>query len=762
MLHIHDLGGCAPAPLAHYLKALGVLRLVAEQADASARGWWEGDRFRLATALRVDELCDHLLLRYCPTPFVAPWNKGSGFFQPNDPGVAPLERSRAPRFNTLRAGIAAARATTDALAQADAAVRLVKARSKQKGTSKAARDQLRKSEAYKKDLADAERRFRQLKAELIPDVRLQWRGPHRDWMDAALVLDDLRAARFPALLGTGGNDGRLDFTNNFMQRLGELFDLASVDGSPAASASGWLNGALWGEPAQACLPDRAVGQFLPGSAGGANSVNGPDGVSLLNPWDFVLMLEGCMVFTASTTRRLDAQGGNRAAAPFTASAHAAGYASAGASDESARGEQWMPLWSQPMTYAECRRLFAEGRAQIGHANARQPLDLARAVARMGTTRGITAFQRYGYIERNGQSNLAVPLGRFTVRESGAPQVACLDDLAAWLARVKRAATDADGSVQLDQVTRQLSAAFFDAAQRPDHPLTWQALLLRLDAVEGVMKSGAGFKAQPVPPLRPEWVEAADDGSPEFRLALALALQARDFRRDTGRPIDPVRRHWLPLDRRATRPRFAVTGDVAQQRLDKRPDVVMTGRHGIDDAMALVERRIVDGSSSSAAGFALQPAARAMAYVADLSAWLQGRVDADRTLGLARTLMALDRGLWAEQIVHQSRPADGADLPDDAWLCIRLVHLPWPLPDGRRVPCDPAIVRRLASGDGSGALQLALRRLQACGIRSGIRTGAVPPATARLWAAALAFPISRHTAGRLLARLDPHLAQELSA
>lgn len=40
-MRLHRLDGCAPTPLAHYLKALGVLRLVAEQLDPQARGWWE-------------------------------------------------------------------------------------------------------------------------------------------------------------------------------------------------------------------------------------------------------------------------------------------------------------------------------------------------------------------------------------------------------------------------------------------------------------------------------------------------------------------------------------------------------------------------------------------------------------------------------------------------------------------------------------------------------------------------------------------------
>ena len=56
MIYVHQLDGCAPTPLAHYLKALGILRLVAEQADLDARGWWDGDRFRLATKLNREEI----------------------------------------------------------------------------------------------------------------------------------------------------------------------------------------------------------------------------------------------------------------------------------------------------------------------------------------------------------------------------------------------------------------------------------------------------------------------------------------------------------------------------------------------------------------------------------------------------------------------------------------------------------------------------------------------------------------------------------
>jgi len=54
-IHVHDLTGCAPVPLASYLSGLGILRLVGQQADPQARGWWEHDTFRLATALHPED-----------------------------------------------------------------------------------------------------------------------------------------------------------------------------------------------------------------------------------------------------------------------------------------------------------------------------------------------------------------------------------------------------------------------------------------------------------------------------------------------------------------------------------------------------------------------------------------------------------------------------------------------------------------------------------------------------------------------------------
>lgn len=766
MMHIHDLDGCAPTPLAHYLKALGILRLVAEQADPEVRGWWQGEQFRLMTKLDEMELLGFFLDRYEPTPLASPWNKGSGFFYVDDPGLTPAENSSAPRFERLRAGIRAGRSFLDELAKADQAVREIKDEAKK--LPKAKRVSLRRSPEYKKRLADAEKVFKTLKSGLIPRLRLHWRGPHREWMDAAMVLGDDGTPQFPALLGTGGNDGRLDFTNNYFQRLNEVFDLADPEGKPRQSARSWFESALTGIAVQGLESGSAVGQYFPGLAGGANNSNGPNAESLLNPVDFLLMMEGAVLFSAHATRRLGVAEQSRAAAPFAVAAQGAGYASSGELDEfvvkngqrrRGRGEQWMPLWAQPLTLRELRRLLAEGRAQIGAHPAREPLDLARAVARLGTARGIVAFQRYGYFQRNGDSIFTVPLGRFRVPDRISPPLACLDDLDVWLPRLRREARNGNAPNRLKLAERRVADALFEVVQHPDEPSRWQTVLLALADIEAVQVTGSGYRAGPVPKLRPEWVEAANDNSAEFRLALSFALQARAFSRDTGMPLDTngIRRHWLPLDQ--DKPwKFATTGTGSQIRLQIGSDVVMRGRRGIDDAIALVERRLIEAAQRGERRLPLQAATRGTAHPADLSALIAGAVDMDRTLTLGRALMALDRELWPQQYVSLSQPQQ-AEWPDDAWLAIRLAMLPWPLPDGRRIGIDPAILRRLESSDAATAVELALRRLRAAGIYPTVRVASVASEAARLWAAALAFPISRRTAMDFVRRLDPHSLKE---
>jgi CRISPR-associated protein Csx17 len=220
-LHLHHITGCSPTPLAFYLKGLGVLRVVGEQSDTEARGWWQDEHFCLLTRLDRGDLERFFTDDYEPTPFVSPWNKGSGFYKKSDEALKAIEASAAPRFSRFRAGIAAGRTELDELRAADEDVRALKDRTKKKKGMTAAdvraASRLKEDPTFRKDLSVAERRFKELKARLFVPCLRSWRGAHREWLDAALVWLEEGRVMWPSLLGTGGNDGNLDFTNNAMQ-----------------------------------------------------------------------------------------------------------------------------------------------------------------------------------------------------------------------------------------------------------------------------------------------------------------------------------------------------------------------------------------------------------------------------------------------------------------------------------------------------------------------------------------------------------------
>ncbi len=741
-LHLHHLWGCAPTPLAHYLKALGILRVLARQKDPEARGFWSDEHFCLLTSLDLSALERFFLDEYAPTAFVSPWNKGSGFYATTDPALGPVERSIAPRFAGYRAGISAARKPLANIGRADEGVRRLKDLTKRKkGMSEAESERaaaMKLDPAFKAQLAAAEREFKRLKADLYTPCALAWRGDHRDWMDAVMVLSNDGTPTWPSLLGTGGNDGRLDFTNNAMQRIGDLFALESLSGAARPLARALLTNALWRETTNG-MEGAAVGQYIPGSAGGANGTTGPDSSPQVNPWDFVLMLEGAVMFRGQATRRLDARAEGRSAVPFAVHAHSVGHGTRGR-EKTERGEQWMPLWEQPATAADIGALLGEGRVQVKRTIAQRPLDFARAVATLGVARGLSGFVRYGYLERNGQNKIAVPLGRIT---AGARVHAHLiDDLGGWLDRLQRLVRDGDGPARLAFAEGVLADAVFAVLTRHNGARHWQAILIATARLEAVQAAGTAFEVGPLPRLSAGWLDAAYEDSSEWRLAVALGSAAAGYKR--GRPFDAIRAHALPL----AQGRYAIT---AEKRLVNDPRVVMAGREPVSDLAALVERRVVEATQRGQRTLPLVAQHRRGAQPADLAAFLEGNVDVERLVWLARALMAVQWGPTTEPMSPPARRTAGLD---EGWMALRLCGIPFSVAE-RGTPIDLAMIRRLTSGDASGAVSIALRRLSAVGYRPPLASATVDPATALRWAAALAFPIAPAVAVAMAARFQNH-------
>lgn len=706
------LRGCAPAPLASYLKALGILRLVAEQADADARGWWQGGHFVLASTLDADGLKAFFLNRYAPTPIIAPWNGGSGFYDgDNRRGIEALAAAESPRFAGYAAAIASAERVRDALG--------LQASPKNEGKA-----------GFLARLRGA-----------LPDDALAW-------FDAAVVLGSDQPL-YPPLLGTGGNDGRLDFTNNFMQRLVELLDPET--GRPMPGSAALIGEALFGAPVPG-LASAAVGQFAPGSAGGPNATAGLEGDSRVNPWDFVLMLEGAMVFAAAATRRNETADTAALSFPFTVRPTAAGSGHAALKDEgSSRAELWMPLWARPAGFAEVRGLLAEGRVTLGHRPVRDGLDFVRAVSSLGVDRGISRFQRFGLMMRSGKAYLATPMTQVRVQRNARADLIDQLDTDGWLGTFRRLARHSEAPARLSGTGRRLDQALFDLATPDGKTATAdaarvQAALVALgDAVHYLAHSP---KAREVvrflPRLDQHWAQAADDASDEFRLAAAIAGLGAGPGEPSGAP--PLLAHIAPVADRGGR-----WAETSQQR-------VVWGEGTLIDALIRVlRRRLIDAERAGAADKPL--AGKPGADLAAIAAFLARDTADDRIEALVRGL-ALVKGIW---LPTRTFPPTAPALPA-AYAALKPLFMPEAvlraerlLGADARLPLPATLLGQLLSSDPrrvADAIGQAQARARIAGLgRSFARLGAAGLDGRRL-AAALLIPIQAGEVRRLVAIAYP--------
>lgn len=700
---LHHLEGLQAQPLASYLTALAVLRLVHEQKDATVSGAWCDGHFILDTVLNEDELLSFFLDDYQPTPLASPWNGGSGFYaKDNKDGFNAILHSDVPRFAPYR----------KTLEKISAMVASLDLDARPEGEDKV---QL----------------FRGLRATL-DDRSLQW-------LDAAVVLIDDNGQTLPKyapLLGTGGNDGHLDFSSNQMQRLEEMF--ISDKAKPQENLQ-LLKAALFGSITR-FLKNSPIGQFDPGSAGGPNLSVGFEGNALLNPWYYVLMIEGALVMAAAAVGRLKDPSRSGSAFPFTVSHFGAGNGKLGNAEKN-RQELWLPLWDKPAGYPEVQGLFAEGRAQVGAQQARNPVEFSLALASHGTSRGLTGFSRYGFLERNGKSYFATPLGYHAV--GSRDNASLIRSLERWFSRWR---SKLSNPASVARAVRRYDTAVMDhlATGRKG---SFVALLERLGELHLLLCHTPKLRAEirPLPTLEAGWAKAADqdEPSPELRLALALSSlsgdqEARLDLRAQLSPYDSKKRTWEEV---GWIPRW-VGSDVCQRMLGVLRHRLLAAKKSADihpnkEAMTLL--------------WGQTPATRS-----DIDAFIEGRINDQR---LERLVYALCLLAPAKHDLRQSYEPDFLPL---AYLLPKLaLHQGWLHYTGAgadsdkrerdRRPPPSSLANLLAGGKVEAALRTSRRFLLGRGltIPAAFTTSlALSPENCRRLAAAMLFPISDSTYKRI--------------
>jgi CRISPR-associated protein Csx17 len=502
-----------------------------------------------------------------------------------------------------------------------------------------------------------------------------------------------------------------------------------------------------------------------------NATVGFERDTLLNPWDYVLLIEGTLLFAASVARRLQSSSSAGLSYPFTVRSTSTDGAGGSLTDEKTKDKKdkfvgdcfeiWMPLWEQPASLPEINALFSEGRATLDRRPVGHGLDFARAVAALGVNRGISAFERYAFLQRRGYAISATPKGRIRVQPR--PKARLLSDLDAgdWLSRFRQYARNLDERSENFLAPRQLQtlALRFDEAifamTQDASSRAVQRVLIAVGEVGSylVLSSKARDpkegKQRPPPRLRPDWFRAADDGSAEFRIASALAglgcgqwtedhaahvgdetdvdaanendivetggeggadIAGRNMSDEEERgptPPPPFRAHLAPLKEETWYKRFRAWSD--------RDGLAVWGAGALErNLVAVAERRLVFAAQRKLDGGPFD--GRAPADLASVLAFLWRETDDEKIAGLAQGLA------WADAPSFiPTQPAQPPPLPlayallKPFFASIDDVRAIEGMPRDIRLPVPPGLVARLRTGDVGAAMTLAGWRARASGL-----------------------------------------------
>ena len=746
-IYEHILKGCAPVPLAGYLKALGVFRLFAEQADKNAHGFWRDERFVLKTKLTEDQLVRFFAEIYQPSPIISPWNGRAGFLE----GATDEESSRkgaqiiccyqsaGDRFVKLRNAV-----------ETYHSISIIKDFDKARAEAKPLQEKKRKkqqlSEDEKKYLKELEAFIKRCKESVIANLRSEAPDCAVDWFDACQRITQKNKV-FP-LLGSGGVDGSCEFGMKFGSALEASFDFKT--GEPLENTMALIRESL-GFDILPSLGKDNLGQYDP-AGGGENITSGFKGEQPFNPIDFILLLEGAILFSGTTTRRL---GSNKMQIgfPFTVSALTAGSGATASADDTGFSEFWAPIWTRPTCLVELSSFLTEGRTTVGGKTAKDALEFAVALSTLGSQRGVTAYQRFALLQREPRNpKKALAIGRVHVRESPHASLVSELDIFGWLSCARRVLR----AHNLEKIGRNFDEALFRLTT-DGLPSATQGVLMAFGALMLEVARRPKLRdveegLAPPPYLSAKWVKTADDGSPEFALAAALAsLDA------TGDIHLPFRRHLVPLD--VSKNRDSWTDSITEARAL----AVWTGRNLLRDMALVLERRLIEAQRRN---FTHQEKAELSlrghrtAPLAAVAAFLAGQTDDAR-------IAALTVGLaWCRGGKQPTNPASREDALPFAYAALKPLFAPEGVGEEKKRINPLPLVRLMRAGRVGDAIQQAQIVAQGAGLPAPFLKNILKcePATSldpnRLMAALL-FPIAPKAHDSLIGRVYPDLKKATS-
>ncbi len=753
------------------------------------RSRWENDKFVISTRLDRDEIVKFFHEKYVPTPLISPWNGGSGFMDPDVSDIERIEESGEERMRGYAEVIAKAKGILGDVVPEYRSIAECQREFRQPGGSKGA-----KAKGIKDRIKDVKKAVGSNKEIVMRRLRNEMPDSLVPWFDAAFVTGTERIS-FGTVLGTGANDGNFEITDNFAHYVCMcILEEKERDWSKNA-----LRGSLFDTGAG--MRDVSNAFFHPGGYLGPNASSTPGFKTgnLTNPWDFILGMEGTLFFAGSVSRRTSSR---RAAFPFTVISTHAGYGTA--TSENARGEIWMPLWDSPASYREMRYVFREGRAQLGTTQSTIGVEFVRALASLGTERGLSGFQRFAILERKGLAYVASDAGRIRPDPSNAVNVNLLAELDPWLDRIR--------SGEMPNRVKALLSKIDGATIRyctSRNAAHLQDVLIAASEIEyAVSLSRMAEDIRPMPEISQEWIDACHDGSVEFRLAAALATMTdREdrFRRPEAkvrtdragalppntppdrappegeqrargpgvRGIYPIRHNMMPVKAAKSGTEWA----------PRSPKFLWNGNDPIKSMIKVLERRCLDARMANV------PLALKSPLPASITDVLQFIEDGDRLdLGkigrLAQAMSAVEKVRSKDVKYHNSNVL--GEIPShvpEQYICIKTNFPPhWykeygairrrSAHEGKAGPkvgegddqdsmkFEPSMLHLLKAGRIEAAADIARRRLRITGINlatyaGGTASGGDAHMNARQrsrFAASMLFPVRYSDLGKVVDRI----------
>jgi CRISPR-associated protein Csx17 len=429
-LYLH---GCRHDVLGHYLKAIGLLRVLAkcappEHRDPDAEGWWDAGQacfcLRSTKYPTREKLVKFFEKHYRPTPVFAAWNKepGSSADDSDKLGVradweianrlsvqvVTADKRKKPENQDKLIASEALEGYRDTAASSvtEAVDCIATPFLKSNGEhplflSKGIAGRAHIFRTYWNYLADFQK-LRSARLQSVESIAAHERGD--DKLEALIKKADAAQQNVTAHSGTA-------------KRLAELTKKAEATRQNVASHQARRNEELAELQAKLRDAEQALAGSIPTGNGCSSAQSGkgtpffPDAIKAYNigsgwkveDWpfnalDYVLAVEGGFAMRGSVGRTLTANSRRFAAFPFVFDAGEEMVNKDG-DTESTASALWFPLWNRPTTYAELSSFIADAQARLPRKDARFSAEFMRALHGQGVDAGFSGWQEFRFKQR---------------------------------------------------------------------------------------------------------------------------------------------------------------------------------------------------------------------------------------------------------------------------------------------------------------------------------------------------------------------------